>query len=407
MSPRRPRVLYLVYWGAAEPLGQALIVPAVRWLSSRGAEITLISFEKPADLLQPEQVAAIRSDLESAGVHWIPLRYHKRPKWPGTLWDLVQGAAAAANAARAGRFDVLHARTFVGGVMGACLAPLLSARLVFHNEGFYPDEQVDGGLWRRDSSAYRLAHRLEGWLYDHADALIVLSGRAREQVMARPAVRAAGKPVIVVPSCVDLGRFSPRQQRTAIPANQRPLRLVYVGSLGGRYRLDQIAAIAIAARELTGRGIKLRLLTPAQPAQVVDTLKTAGLREGEFSVERVPSTQVPSELQGHDAGLFCLGRGSSEHGCSPTKFGEYWATGLPVVTTPNIGDVDHIVRTERVGVIVRDFTAQSLERAVGELLALLEDPQLAGRCRAAAAAHFSLATSCERQFQLYDVACRH
>ncbi len=42
-----PRILYLVYWGAGEPLGQALVLPSVKRLAQLGARITLVTFEKP------------------------------------------------------------------------------------------------------------------------------------------------------------------------------------------------------------------------------------------------------------------------------------------------------------------------------------------------------------------------
>ena len=43
------RVLYLSYDGALEPLGQSQVVPYLVGLAARGAAITLVSFEKPAE----------------------------------------------------------------------------------------------------------------------------------------------------------------------------------------------------------------------------------------------------------------------------------------------------------------------------------------------------------------------
>ena len=44
------QVLYIVYWGALEPLGRALVVPSVSRLAELGARMTLVTFEKPAEL---------------------------------------------------------------------------------------------------------------------------------------------------------------------------------------------------------------------------------------------------------------------------------------------------------------------------------------------------------------------
>jgi hypothetical protein len=65
-----PRVLYLVYWGAGEPLGQALVLPSVRRLAELGAKVTLVTFEKIEDLMQREHMLAIGRDLEALGIRW-------------------------------------------------------------------------------------------------------------------------------------------------------------------------------------------------------------------------------------------------------------------------------------------------------------------------------------------------
>ena len=157
----RLRVLYIVYWGAAEPLGQSLVLPAVKRLASLGANLTLVTFEKPADIERREAMPEIKASLDQSNVQWIALRYHKRPKLPATGFDFVHGVARSLAARLRGRFDIIHARTFVGGLMGLALAPMVGARLIYHNEGFYPDEQVDAGVWRAGSTPHLNAKRDE------------------------------------------------------------------------------------------------------------------------------------------------------------------------------------------------------------------------------------------------------
>jgi len=98
-------------------------------------------------------------------------------------------------------------------------------------------------------------------------------------------------------------------------------------------------------------------------------------------------------------------RGSSEVGCSPTKIGEYWACGLPVITTPGVSDTDELIRRFRCGVVVGDHTEQAYRHAGSRLLELLSDPGLGRRCRAAAEEHYALEPACDRQVQLYRTLC--
>lgn len=394
-----PRVLYVAYWGAAEPLGQSLVLPVLARLSERGARLTLVTFDKAADHRDRARMERIRRSLEEKGIRWVSLRYHKRPRIPATGFDLFQGWLRGILAALASRVDIVHARTFVGGVIGLALAPALRARLVYHNEGFYPDEQVDGGFWEAGSALHRLTRALEAALYARADGLIALSHRAKAVLAELPAVRRRATPVIIVPSCVDLERFAWQPAERREPRDG--LRLVYTGAVGGRYILDRIGRFVALAEE-EGGGATLRVLTRERPALVEELLARGGLPRQAWSLACLPHEAMPAELRRHDAGLFFLTQGLSEHGCSPTKIGEYWACGLPVVTTPNVSDTDEIIRRERVGVVVSAHTDAEYRRAALELRALLADPELPRRCRRAAEAHYALAPACERQLALYD-----
>jgi glycosyltransferase involved in cell wall biosynthesis len=392
------KVLYVVYWGAAEPLGQSLVLPAVRKLADLGAELTLVTFEKPDDFARGEEMARIRASLEEHGVRWIPLRYHKRPKAPATAFDIFNGAARSIIARLKTRPDLIHARTFIGGMIGMAIAPILRSKLIYHNEGFYPDEQVDAGVWKMNSAPHRIAKRLEERMYSNADGIIAMSGRGKEQIESLTAVRRKGTPVIVVPSCVDLDhfQFNPQKPRAA----DEPLRLVYGGSVGGRYHLDKLARFVSIASEVLGP-LRLNVLTRSDPKLVESMLRAGGLKDDQWSVASAPYSSMPEELSKQDVGLHFLAAGISEHGGSPTKIGEYWAVGLPVVITPNMGDTDEFIRREHIGVIVGEHTEQAYRRASLELRALLEDPAVGERCRRAAQKYYAIDPPCLRQFQLY------
>jgi glycosyltransferase involved in cell wall biosynthesis len=381
----------------------------VRKLAESGVCLTLVTFEKPHDLRDQERMDAARRQFGRCGVRWVPLRYHKRPRIPATAFDMIHGWACGLLQRLSGRFDVIHARTFIGGLIGLALSPWLRTRLIYHNEGFYPDEQVDAGVWGENSLPHLLAKRLEQRLYERAQGIIVLSQRARTQVCRLPEVERRHTPVVVVPSCVDLERFVAGGE--AAGPSGASIRLVYLGSVGGRYRLDQMARFAAVARRASP-ALHLRVLSPSDPELVAGLLQAGGLPSDAWSLERVPFDKVPEQLQSMHAGLHFLARGLSEHGGSPTKIAEYLACGLPVVVTPNMGDVDAIVYTEKVGILIRDHSEGEYDRGIKELLSLLSDRTVSGRCRQAAEKHFGLEDGCRNQLHLYrqltqDIADAH
>jgi glycosyltransferase involved in cell wall biosynthesis len=389
-------VVYVVYWGALEPLGQALVLPAVTRLAALGAQITLVTFDKPADMARQTEVKKVDDSLRAAGVRWLPLTYHKRPQVPATALDIAHGVARGVRERWTTRPDVIHARTFVGGLIGLPLSRLTGASLIYHNEGFYPDEQVDAGFWQQDSLQHRVAGRLERGLYGRADAIFSLSQTGKEVIQSLDEVP-ENTPVVVVPSCVDLEHFVPQERAGG---RNGSLRLVYVGSIGGRYLVDRIGRFTEVAR--TDRpDTSLELLTTAGPDVVRSTLASSELPEDAWSSKFVPYERLPAELARQDAGLAFHSHGLSAAGGSSTKVGEYWAMGLPVISTPGLADVDDVVRRERVGVVVPEHSDEAYRASLDELLALLQDPELAGRCRAAAERHYGLDEACGRQLAVY------
>ena len=164
--------------------------------------------------------------------------------------------------------------------------------------------------------------------------------------------------------------------------------------------VDRIGRFANVAQD-EARGTRLRVLTGADPALVRATLASSDLPDDAWSSEFVPYERLPDELGKHDAGFCFHSHGLSAAGGSSTKVGQYWAMGLPVISTPGLGDVDDIVRRERVGIVVRDESDEAYRACVGELLTLLNDPELRDRCRAAAERHYGLDEASRRQIAVY------
>jgi glycosyltransferase involved in cell wall biosynthesis len=173
-----------------------------------------------------------------------------------------------------------------------------------------------------------------------------------------------------------------------------------VGSIGYRYRLDAIGRLlAVAARG--GAPVRLRVISPGSFAEIATVFDAEGVSRALWSVEKLPHRAVPAELARQDAGLVFLNVGLSAPGGSSTKVGEYWASGLPVVASPDVADVDAVIRSEKVGVVVEGNRDEDYARALEELRQLLRDPEIRDRCRRAAARHFAIGTACDRQVSLY------
>lgn len=386
------KVLYVSYWGALEQLGQSLVVPAVKKLAQMGVEITIITFEKPYDLAREDEVNRVQEMFEKDNIEWIPLKYHKGIR--STPIDISKGVLHGLLKRLKKRYDILHARTYIGGLIGLPLASLIGAKFVYHNEGFYPDEQVDSGVWTENSRPHKIAKYLENKMYSRADGIISLSSRAKTILeKGYP-----NKPIIIVPSCVDLEHFKISKK---LSDHSKEIVFVYVGSVGGRYLLDKIGQFVYQAKQLNPQ-VKLQIFSKSDLSLIKKELSQSGLSENDWQVEAVSYQEIPERLSKCDVGIHFLQKGISEHSGSPTKIGEYWASGLPVVITPNMSDNDIVAEKENVGVVVSEHSEEIYKQAFIKLSNLLNDKRLAERCRKAAESHYALSPSCNRQFALYE-----
>jgi glycosyltransferase involved in cell wall biosynthesis len=84
--------------------------------------------------------------------------------------------------------------------------------------------------------------------------------------------------------------------------------------------------------------------------------------------------------------------GYSKISSSPTKIAEYLASGLPVISSAGIGDLDELIAEDNVGALLYAYNRESYERALAEMDRLLLDPGVAGRCRESARKRFDLAS---------------
>jgi hypothetical protein len=194
----------------------------------------------------------------------------------------------------------------------------------------------------------------------------------------------------VISTCVDLEHFA----LAPPPTGDGVVRLLLSGSLNALY--DVPAMIAFTAR--------LSALTPA-------ALEWAGGPESPWSRDLAtagvvpapcPFGDMPARIAESHAGM-CLLRLdlTSSAAATPTKVAEFLACGRPVVVSAGLGDLPAILADAKCGVVVDDTSSDGLDRAAAELAALLDDPGLGARCRAAAEEHFDVERGVDTLLETY------
>lgn len=384
--------LHLCYDEIREPLVENQVIAYLVELARRGVAVNLITFEKRP--LDGPARASIRADLLARGIQWRPLRYHRRPSLPATLFDVVQGFLVARGVARRAGARIIHARSHVAGAMGWLLSRSLGVPLLFDLRGLLAEEYVDSGNWRSGGLKYRLTKALERHLFRSAHAIVMLTDTIRKELSAaEPALRRPDLHIEVIPCCVDTSRFRPRSDERKAERSRRGWDgrrvLTYVGKLGGWYPPADIARFFAVARE-ADPAFFLEVATPSDADSLVRELQVHRVPPQDYHAAYVPPSSLPRLLAASDAGVSLVLPSCSKRASSPTKVGEYLATGLPVLSSAGIGDGDALLAGNRVGVVVSDRSEAGYRRAALELQALMGETEIGARCRAVAERELSL-----------------
>jgi glycosyltransferase involved in cell wall biosynthesis len=372
----RPNVFYVSYDGACEPLGRSQVLPYLVRLAPT-YDITLISFEKSTD-----EIGSLQTELEEHGIRWLPQRYHKRPPVLSTLLDVLRGRRVLIRAGRETPPAIIHVRSYVPALMALRARRRIGGKLLFDIRGFWADERVEGGLWRKGGLLYRVAKRCERQFFSQADAVVTLTHASVPQI--RSWTKGRSVPIDIIPTCVDLDRFGDRPARADGP------HVVWNGSLGTWYRFDLTARVAAA--------LALPLIVVTRQPDLARQL----LGEYPAIVRSAAPDDVADELFAGDIGLCLIKSSFSKIASAPTRFAEYLAVGMPVLTTGDVGDLESIVDRHRVGVVLGGEGESAIAEAAAQLRSLASDPDLRERCRRVARELFDVEAGSRHYAAIYD-----
>lgn len=379
----KPSLLYVSYDGMLEPLGQSQVIAYLEGLAD-DYRFHLISFEKPGDWDDNGKRAAIQARLDAAGITWHPLKYHKTPTVPATLFDLAQGTLLSLWLTLRHGVRLIHARSYLPALMGRIVRTLTGAKLLFDMRGLWADERVDGGIWPANGRVYRTVKRLEKSLLKAAEHVVTLTHASAREIESFPYLQGHGLKLDVIPTCADLDCFRPQPELAP-----KVFTLGYLGSVGTWYLFDEVLE---AFRLIQQREPDARLLIVNRQEQdfIRERIAAFGIDPAQVEITAADHRAVPALIARMTVGAAIIKPLYSKISSAPTKLAEYLGCGVPCLGNDGVGDMHAVLEGERTGVALTDFSPADRAGAIDRLFALLQDPSLTARCREVAERLFAL-----------------
>ncbi|MCK0171438.1 glycosyltransferase [Aliiroseovarius sp. S1123] len=388
--------LYITRNGLLEPLGQSQVFGYLRGLS-RDYSITLITYEKSEDWADTAAIARAHADCAAYGIRWLPQRFRPHPKIISPALSMMRMIWLVRREVRREGIRLIHARSYIPAAVALVVSRMTGVPFLFDMRALWPEELITAGRLRRGSLIHSAIAGAERACLVKSAGVISLTHAAVKHLKSVYPRELANQRLVVIPTCADLDRFTPKAETRTGPIVHGCIGTV----LSGWFRTDWLAnwmRVAVA-RDPDAR---FEIVTRDEAQRVRAELDPTNELARRLIIGPRPSKDMPDAVRGHDLSvMFYAGGEISELGRSPTRMAEVLGCGLPVVANEGVGDVADIVRKNNVGVIVEGASVQQMGTAFAALQTLMKDPDLPSRCRATAEAVFSLETGTEAYREIY------
>lgn len=237
----------------------------------------------------------------------------------------------------------------LAGLSGWLLARRWRVPFVLEIRDLWPQVLVEMGHMQAASPIFRSLSRLESFLYDKADRIVVMAEGTRKYLAERGVDE---EQIEFIPNAADPEDFVPADSRETLRVRFGFTRFtcVYTGAHGPANGLDLLLD---AAYELQDENLDVVLVGsgPSKPS-LEQRATNMGLTNVRF-LDPIPKSQIPSLLGAADIGLHVLADVPLfRYGVSPNKVFDYLASGLPMVTNVP-GEVGGLVEESGGGIGVQ------------------------------------------------------
>ncbi len=400
----KKRVLYISYDGLTDPLGQSQIIPYLIGLSAKGYDITILSNEKKESYQLYNQLVADK--LKVAKINWKFTYYSNKPPVVSSAFGVRRMRKLAYYLAKSESFDIIHCRSILATMVGDSVRKRYGGKLIFDIRGFWADERVEGGLWNLKNKLYKAIYiyfkKKEKVFFKTADAIITLTENAKKHIETHFLTKNNFQ---VVPCAVDLNHFNPNsldlqlmdELKSKWGISSTDYVLSYVGSLGTRYRLKEMLAFFKELKNIQPNA-KFLFITKSDTSEIKVLSDGLGIDYSAIIVDSCSYADIPNYIAVSQASIFFIVTSFSGKAVSPTKQGEIMSLGLPIVCNADLGDSDTILNETNTGVVVNNYTNESLKRAATDLINFNAAPD---KIQSVASTYFSLEKAVERYHTVY------
>jgi colanic acid biosynthesis glycosyl transferase WcaI len=292
------------------------------------------------------------------------------------------------------------------GLSGWWLARWKRAPFVFEVRDLWPESLAAVGMGENDSLLHRSLAKIAGFLYRHADRIVVVTPAFEEHLVEHWNV--PREKISVIENGVETQLFAPEpfgggtgsNLRRELDAEEKFV-VSYIGTMGMAHGLETIIAAAVQLRATNPDVVFLMVGEGAAKERIATLARERGLNNLRF-VDQQPREKIPAYIAASDVCLVLLKKTDLFKTVIPTKMLEFMSCARPVILGVD-GQARAILEEARAGLAIEPENSDALVNAIRYLAANREEARELGQNgRAHILRRFSRPQTAERYIRVLE-----
>jgi colanic acid biosynthesis glycosyl transferase WcaI len=247
------------------------------------------------------------------------------------------------------------------GLSGWWLACCKRVPFVFEVRDLWPESLAAVGIANTTSFLHRLLEKIAGFLYRHADRIVVVTPAFEEHLVK--CWRVPREKISVVENGVESQMFSSTGSNAREELGlERKFVVSYIGTMGLAHGLETIVEAAVSLQTTNPEIIFVMLGEGAEKDRLVALSRERQLRNLRF-LDQQPREKIPDYIRASDVCLILLKKAELFKTVIPTKMLEFMSCAVPVILGVD-GHAHAVLKEARAGVAIEPENAEALVNAI-------------------------------------------
>jgi Glycosyl transferases group 1 len=368
-------ILILTFWSYKDALIQTYTLPYVKIMHQylpKDSKIYLLSLEKEHLKICEDEKESIRNELNRYGITLIDYPYYRFGFKAIIVWlkIIIELFFLIIKTP----IHIIHAFCTPAGVAGYILSVLTNTPLLLDSYEPHAEASVENGDWSRKSFRFRILYLFERLQSHRAQFIISATQGMRKYALDK--YGAQFNNFFVKPACTNLELFSIEKKKQKDLVQQfnyeNKIVCVYAGKFGGIYLDKEVFDLFKVAQDYWKDSFRILLLTNQNEKDLQRWAKESGVDYSIIRTAFVFHSEIADYMGLADFAITPVKPIPTKRYCTPIKNGEYWAMGLPVISTAHISDDSAIIEHHQIGAVIHSFTKEEYLRVIQTIDSLLE-----------------------------------